>query len=827
MTRVLRVLLAAALIAPAPASAQRFVAKPLRVSPTPALSAAVRPSAPQSAPSAAASASPLAPALAAPAPVPAAVPALAAQSVAAPAAAAAQSPVSALDSLRALPAAAESAPSGFDGEAARAELAAEAAPAEIDRSAKKASEDDDIALWYTRADKKAIEKDQVHGMIRPIFGGLAKPGQPARGSQWFWDKFEKGAEVSIKVAGQTQFVTKVVEARSVRIEKLTREDFAGYYTAASIRGKSVVQLRKRLLDELNARSVKQLRGLKGVITPDTYVRVIKTLPYSQAKELKKNKDEVAYEPLPRREIVLPAALQGVHKMLPKAVFIDMREFTDAVPYALVEDISKLMKAGVYFIFLSDKPNEGPGSIEDLLTRGLTAKQRDQIARYKMITLSDEGNAISMYDGQFPRFLPTRRFSGQEQELMLYAAELAGVKAEVSDRGTRFTARAEGDLSALARLTENMTKLGLPTQDWDVRIGGNSVQVRPFSLYSAIPSLLETLRERADLYVLPSDIMTISRDGGVLEALNGSVQPARHLESKGEEFVDASLAAMLGAYRENRKGDLAASASKLSSFKRNPSGGGMSDGGNIYMLLGHVMHASFNWALWKYRQDGVLPSADETIEVSKAKWKLAMEENTRKLLDRPGQSLAGFYEVMLSRMRTMHEGLAEVMKSYPIVVGTELPNLHLIERFKKGEFEHRDAFRFIFDVVLAQKTADDALKLAIVDFKTGQTPVLQSLEKDVQVQLYDKLVRELWPQVALPYGGNGALKSVADYSIIFIYPPGPLQPILDGWSRLAYDKYLRNAMNRIRKHNAPAPKKDEKAAPKKKGKAASAPKKREK
>jgi hypothetical protein len=150
---------------------------------------------------------------------------------------------------------------------------------------------------------------------------------------------------------------------------------------------------------------------------------------------------------------------------------------------------------------------------------------------------------------------------------------------------------------------------------------------------------------------------------------------------------------------------------------------------------------------------------------------------------------------------MHAVAADILKVYPIAVGTELSNMLVFDNYKKGAPDNRDILRLIFDFVVARETPN-GLEVGIVDFKTGQTPTLQNLEKDVQVQLYDLAVRKMWPTLSVPYGATGERRKVADYMIRFIYPSAGYQPILNEWTRIKYERFLRNVMNRIRKHNAP-------------------------
>ncbi len=707
----------------------------------------------------------------------------------------------ALSALRDMPVSLAAAAVQFDGaKIPRAALEEPIEPETVTREISNGSLPDDLALWFTRKQKTGIKKNQIYALVRPILGS---------GSQRYWEKFEKDASLIVKVAGQGMFASRVTYARTVAINRMTLQDFKGVYAKSMLRGKTIHALRRKLIAELNERNERTTRGQSGVVTQLSEVRVVRVMPYGEAKLLPENKDEEIYAPVPRAQFELPAALQGLNHMTPKVVLLDMRLFKDGVPYPLIEDMTKLMKSGVYFVLLSDKPNDAPGSVEDQLTRGLSLQQRDQISRYKMVVLADDGNALSSYDGAFARYLPSRRFAESEQELMRFSARQLGLAAEIGSHGTEFTAYvAEGGDAAATRsaLVSTMKKLGLPAESWQTAVaarGGRSVVVvRPQNLASALPHLLESLREHEGLYVNPGDMMTISRDEALLSATKGSVQPSALLEQQGAELADASLAAILGPYRENRPGDLAASASKITGFLHDPDRVGYGGGeGNIYMMMGHVMHSAFNWAVWKYRNEGLFPSAEETVAAAERIWLHEEAQRTGKNLDRPGENLAGFHEVMKGRLRTMHAVAADILKVYPIAVGTELANMLVFDHYKKGVYDNRDILRLIFDFVVARETPQ-GLEVVVVDFKTGQTPTLQNLEKDVQVQLYDLAVRKMWPKLSIPYGATGERREVADYKIRFIYPSAGYQPILNEWSRITFERFLRNVMNRIRRHNAP-------------------------
>lgn len=757
-------------------------------------------------------------AVAAPSAVPAACVAAAVAvpiaAAAAPVAVAAPAAAPALRGMDALPAAIDG--RVFDGASVKAAASAdevevpEDLPTDVSDAAVQMPE-----LFVTRESRNGIRKGAISAHV-----GLIK----SKGSEWYWGKFKKGALIAVKSGMMTLFVSKVENAKTVKIASLQRKDFEGLFTPQRLAGKSVYQLRNMLVQELKDRQARR-PGAPTPVSTQSQIRLVRFMSSVKSRSLPENNEESAYPVTPRPEVKLPEALQGLHHMLPKVVLLDMRLFADGVPYPLIEDMSKLMKSGVYFVLLSDKQNGTVGSVDELLSRKLTIKQRDQITRYKMLILSDDGNSLSGHSGSFSKPLPSRRFTPQELEIMSFVASTKLRRAFADAKSTRFELVLQKGTDAAAAKEALFAgirgmRLDPAAWQWDLseRDGRPVLTIRPQSLVSAMPHLFEVMRDHEGLFVNNSDVMVISRDQALLQALPGVVAPAAHLSSEGETFADESLASLIGPYRVNQPGDLAASASKISSFLQGRSGSGF-DGGNIYMLTGHVMHSAFNWAVWVYRNTGKLPSAEELVDAGRKIWEVEAAGSAKNLLGRPGESLAGFYETIEQRLRAMHQIAADVLKVYPIAIGTELPNMAVVERWKKGGVaDHRDIFRLIFDFVVARETKDGKLEVVIVDFKTGQVPTLQNLEKDTQVQLYDLLVRQMWKTIRLPYGGTGQTREISDFKLNFLYTAGAYQPILNDWSRLKFDKFLKNVMNRIRKQSAPpAPKaaKTTKKAPAKK------------
>ncbi|MFH1725159.1 MAG: PD-(D/E)XK nuclease family protein [Elusimicrobiota bacterium] len=683
-------------------------------------------------------------------------------------------------------------------------------------------EPDPLDLRFSRAAKKDIMGSDVYASIRLINGS---------GSQWYWEQFAPDMPLRVLVGGRMAFFTRITGAETKTIASLTRKDLEGHYSRAIIYGTkgsqyrySVPQLRKRMIQDLTKLSDGKPNAPR-VIGLSTKVRVMQFMPYKEARQLPENEIEPDMEPRVRKPVDIPESLAGLKRFLPKVVLVDLKLFEKdgSIPFDLFEDMGKLMKAGVFFVFLSDRPQDGPGSVEEMIKKGLTLRQRDDVVRYKLLSLSYGGNSLYEYRGAFSRRISARRFPKDQLEMLEHAALTNGAAKSLVSEGYEFTALPKKGVAA-ADVAEGMkrtlAKLGVGESEYTLSIGergkDQAITFRPTDLPSAIPQLMETLRTQKSLYVNNSDMMVVSRDKAILDATAGAVQPAADApKARGADLVETSLAAMLGAYRENVPGDLAASASSMASFKYNKGAPSGSFDYKIYMLLGHVMHAAFNWAIWVYRDTGVLPPLEELIAKSHEIWRMEDNQRIKHLLDRPGESTAGYMEAMEKRLRSMHAATAHILERYPIAVGTELPNLFVQQRYKKGERTHRDIFRFIFDFVVARET-EEGLELVVVDFKSGQTSTMQTLAKDIQAQLYDVLVRKLWPTLSVPYGANGKLAKVVKTGVSFIYPPDAYTPEINEWDRVRYEKWLRNMMNRIRKHKAgpPAPKARKTAAAKK-------------
>ncbi|HVC09491.1 MAG TPA: PD-(D/E)XK nuclease family protein [Elusimicrobiota bacterium] len=647
-----------------------------------------------------------------------------------------------------------------------------------------------LEVYFSRHDKKALESSSAFTTIRLM---------DTSGRRWHWGRFRHGAKINVHAGSHTLFVSQVQSAATKAIGKLVKTDFAGVYSKEFISRHGIAAIRKRLMEELAARNSSKPVDL------ESQVRVVHFMPFGEAKQkIAENKQEEAFGAVvERRNYAIPPALAKASKFLPKAVVLDLSLYPQGLPPEIIEDINKLMNAGVYFILTTDKPLSGPDSAEEVITKRLSPKQKDKFHRYKLVTLANGGNTLATYDGRFPKPIPMPRFDRSQRDLMNLAAQQEGVFKPEIDRPDAFAVPVPEGVAPeafLARYETALQNLGLSSQQYKISVmsgrEGALVVLRPLDAGSAIPVALSLLQDRQQLYVNPSDMMVISRDPRLLAATKGALQPAIMDQSlDGEAAADMAFASLLPEYRNNKPGDLATSASGISSFlqHRNFEGGRRE---TVEMFLGHVMHSAFNWAIWRYRADGVFPDAEALVARAKTIWDETIRFEGKMLALPPGQTMSAYYED-IGRLRPMHTAVAAILKDYPIVLGTELPNIFVVQRYKGSAPDYRDIFRLVYDFAAARETPD-GYEVVIVDFKTGKTPTNHKIDKDVQPQLYEWVARQAWEKISETYGSSENLKPVTNVAVRFVYPTGAKAPAFNEWGRMRFEKSMKSVLRRIRK-----------------------------
>lgn len=655
-----------------------------------------------------------------------------------------------------------------------------------------------LDLWVGKAAKNKLYNSQVSASIRIINN---------KGSAWFWGKYQKELPVRVVSGGKMLFVTRITEAETKKVKDLDLRDLKAYYGSSIARLESgmteaalVAKLRARLMDEIRFKASRNVNSPK-VISTDSEVRVLHYLPYRQAQHLPENGVEPTAMVRPRNPVTVPESLKALARMLPRVVLIDLRNMGDKLSFDILEDMGKLEKSGVTFVMLTDKPQE---DVEKMIERGVTLQQRDDVVRWKLLSLSNDGNTLYGYSGSFAKLLASRTFEPHQQALIRTGAAAAAPEGVVvEDKAYGLTLRPKGGVTAealKASLERNIVRFGLPSTAFAVTVADDgTVRVRPGTLEDSMGWLVKQLEDTQGLYANPEQILTVSDSPAIQAALPGSIHAAREMTgTAAADKAETTLAAMLGAYRENRQGDFVASASSIKAYKQKrfyESGG---SGTNIYMLLGHVAHTAFDWAMQSYNKTGVLPPFEALRAKAHEIWDKESIEATVHLMSKARESALGYRDSMDARMQTMYLELQEAVKLYPISLGTELPNLMVVERFDKaGQATHRDIFRGLYDLVLARRVAG-GLDVMIGDFKTGQTPALQHMLKDVQVLLYDFFSRTMWETLSVPYSVLAAFEPVVRRSLGFIYPRGMQGVSIGEFDRLPFESLMTNMMNGMRK-----------------------------
>src|SRR3569832_1087261 len=122
----------------------------------------------------------------------------------------------------------------------------------------------------------------------------------------------------------------------------------------------------------------------------------------------------------------------------------------------------------------------------------------------MVILSDDGNSLSGYTGNFSKPLPSVRFTPQQLEIIGFIAQSQGGAVEAKTTRGDVTLPDGADAgAALKSLQSAMGKMSLTPDAWQWslsrRDGRIVVSIRPQNLVSANPPLLEVMREHEGVY----------------------------------------------------------------------------------------------------------------------------------------------------------------------------------------------------------------------------------------------------------------------------------------------------------------------------------------
>lgn len=674
----------------------------------------------------------------------------------------------------------------------------------------------DQAKWQPGrkpAAKKAVKTDKDGRPTNAIRDGLksSKISKALRllstsGKEWHWtEHFQEGTRVRVTMGNRTVFISQIEKAETKKISQLKPKDLqgTGYFNPVTLRRSKF----ENLIEKLKAK----LAEYGDKVTNASLVRILSFLPYDQARELEINRRrEHAAKIGPREPVEVPQSLKPMRDVLPKLVLLDLRMFPNGVPPGVVDDMGKLLKDGVHITLITDKPATGPGSIQEQLSWGLGDEEHDQhdkLVRYKLSVLADNGNALMAFKGNFLENLPSPRFGEGDLDLMTLAANKLGAAEIESRQGDRLVViLSEGtDLVAFTEAyRRDLNRVGIRRYHLESAFvsGRNQVILRPTNLPEGLARLYSDLQQHSGLYIDNEDVFVISENPELLALTPNSIHASRHMPGlHGPELAETAFAAMLGDYRVMGPADLAASASMIKGVKQDKDKyfNKTSDEETVEILIGHVVHSAFNWAVKIKRDTGALPTLDRMLAEADHRWERSYGAEERNLLRNPSDSIADAKMRMLKAiLPSMYNNVKDLLDKYPIILGTEMPHLTSMQRYAKGGVPlYRNFIRTTFDLVVARETPQ-GLDVLYLDLKSGQTHDLDWVKKDFQYQLYD-FVAQRTKVLPVPYNVEGRMTRVAKAAVGFLYPQRLVVPEMSEDDRTKFsEKTLPSAFDALRR-----------------------------
>lgn len=663
----------------------------------------------------------------------------------------------------------------------------------------------------------------ARGLIDSHIWGDVKFVKPTEGSQWWWNKFNKGETILISAGSDKLFYTQLTEGRTVPIGQLTKEDLAGIFTTADIARNPISELRKAVIERLT-------KAHKGQfdITLRTSVRLVhfKTPKQLNAENREGQPKTDVYDPLaPRAELRIPkdSPLHRLNEYYPKAVMVDLDLFGDRIPPRLLEDMGKLQRSGVKFVFFSN-------------TTGKSYKaQQTQIlgALYGSIFALDGGALVTAHSRDQAHTRVADLLTEYDRGLLLQQAKQAayelGINAnEVSEAYTAGpdgakkasasyftgqlspTADAEAFKTALqARLEANGLR-GLVLLD-PAGKGPRRFRIQHRHITSSMSDVVRALQTMG-VYANPQEILVISDDSANAKSLEvavrelvakdapgvserqSAIQAAPDAKSlagvplAGTELLENAIGAVLGEYRQNMKGDFITSASGLDSFAhytdRFFSQELIKGEENVYAFWGHETHDVMNWVAWVQRNTGKAPSEEEAVERLRRQWDEAVHSPELAVYLPPGRDFVDLREAAVGRLKGIYQVYARIM-AIPGVhfIGTEVPNIFSLRNLDRKLGEMRRVFiRTIFDFVALIPSPDGkGMDLWIMDFKSGVVPTQEILIKKIQPRTYRLFTSYKWSELPREYAVASDDKvKVKSTELEFIYNRTGVYVPLNNW-----------------------------------------------
>jgi hypothetical protein len=643
---------------------------------------------------------------------------------------------------------------------------------------------DELGLFYAGTSARSLLDSHIWGDVKFI--------KPSEGSKWWWNKFKKGETIRIKSGSEWLFYTQLTDAQTKPIGKLTKADLVGIFTANDIARNGIAILRAAVIERIT-------KAHKGQfdINLRTPVRLIHFKTPKQLGEENvagKPKSEI-YDPFAERApLKLPAdsALRRLNQYYPKAVMVDLDLFEGRIPPQLIEDMGKLQRAGVKFVFFSDKAGANHKAQKAQITDGLygslfaadggaliTAHSRDKahtrtadlLTEYDRGLLLQHARIAAYKNGMDPKGVAevlvdqpggfkgpaTTYFRGQIPASADAVAFKATLESELAAAGLRgevvFDAAGKGPKGFVIqhrRMTDAMGDVLRGLQSMGVYANPQEILV-----ISENPAYAKSLEQATDALLAQDAPGSKQRDGAVRPAPDAATLAGVPL--KGHDLVENALGAVLGEYRQNMRGDFVTSASALDSFAhytdRYFAQELIKGEENVYAFWGHETHDVMNWVAWVQRNTGRIPTEEESVERFRRQWDEAMHSPEFAVYLPPGRDFINLREAAVGRLKGIYQIYRRVMAEPGVhFIGTEVPNVFMLRSVDRKKGETRRVFiRTIFDFVVTMPSADGkGTTLWIMDFKSGVKPTQEILEKKIQPRTYRLFTAYKWDSLPREY-----------------------------------------------------------------------------
>lgn len=674
---------------------------------------------------------------------------------------------------------------------------------------------DELGMFYAGTSARGLLDSHIWGDVKFV--------KPTEGSKWWWNKFKKGETIRIKSGSEWLFYTQLTDAQTKPIGKLTKQDLVGIFTANDIARNGIAILRAAVIERLT-------KAHKGQF--DINLRTpVRLMHFKTPKQLGdesvagKPKSEI-YDPFAERvPLKLPAdsALRRLNQYYPKAVMVDLDLFEGRIPPQLIEDMGKLQRAGVKFVFFSDKAGATHKVQKAQITDGLygslfaadggalvTAHSRDKahtrtadlLTEYDRGVLLQHARIAAYKNGMDPKAVSevfvdqpggfkgpaTTYFRGQIAASADAGAFKAALETELAAAGLRgeviFDAAGKGPKGFVIQHRRIVDAMG------DVLRGLQSMGVfanpQEILVISENPAYARSLTKATDALLAQDAPGSKQREGAVRPAPDAATLAGVPL--KGHDLVENALGAVLGEYRQNMRGDFVTSASALDSFAhytdRYFSQELIKGEENVYAFWGHETHDIMNWVAWVQRNTGRIPSEEEAVERFRRQWDEAVHSPEFAVYLPPGRDFINLRAAAVGRLKGIYQIYRRVMNEPGVhFIGTEVPNVFMLRSVDRKKGETRRVFiRTIFDFVVTMPSADGkGTTLWVMDFKSGVKPTQEILEKKIQPRTYRLFTAYKWDSLPREYDiASERTTPIAGTELEFHYNRTSVRIPLNSW-----------------------------------------------